>query len=233
MIMAKTNIGLVEYAKAQLGLPYWYGTFGQKSTEALYKSKKKQYPKYYTANDFSKQYGKKVHDCVGLIKGYLWCDSAADTTPTYNSKQDVSANGMLKACKKKGKIKTIPEVAGVLVFFDGHVGVYIGDGYVVEAKGHAYGVVKTKLSSRPWTDWGYCPWIEYKAEKVATTKQFFKCCDSRINSIVDALESIGEYSGFSHRMRIASVNGIKNYIGTANQNIKLLDLLKQGKLIKP
>ena len=41
---AKTNYGLVAYAKAQLGLPYWYGTFGQIGTEALYTSKKKQWP---------------------------------------------------------------------------------------------------------------------------------------------------------------------------------------------
>ena len=43
----KTNYGLVEYAKAQLGKPYWYGTFGQIGTEALYTAKKKQWPVYY------------------------------------------------------------------------------------------------------------------------------------------------------------------------------------------
>jgi hypothetical protein len=231
--MAKTNRGLVAYAKAQVGGAYWYGTFGQKSSEALYKQKKKQYPQYYNASDFSKQYGRKVHDCIGLVKGYLWCDSAYDDTPKYNSKQDVSANGMLKKCKKKGDIDSIPEVEGVLVFFDGHVGIYIGKGLVIEAKGHAYGVVITALDSRPWTHWGYCPWIEYESEKVTTTKQYFKSCDPKHTSLVDALKSIGEYSGFSHRMRIASVNDVKNYVGTAKQNVKLLNLLKQGKLIKP
>ena len=34
----KTAKGLVEYAKAQLGLPYWYGTFGNIGTAALYAS---------------------------------------------------------------------------------------------------------------------------------------------------------------------------------------------------
>ena len=33
--MIKTNYGLVAYAKAQLGLPYWYGTFGQIGKEAV------------------------------------------------------------------------------------------------------------------------------------------------------------------------------------------------------
>ncbi|MCD7741370.1 MAG: hypothetical protein LUI06_04110 [Ruminococcus sp.] len=82
----KTNTGLVAYAKAQVGLPYWYGTFGQTASASLYTSKKKQYPSYYTASDFSSQYGKRVHNCVGLIKGYLW-SSSVTATPAYNSSQ--------------------------------------------------------------------------------------------------------------------------------------------------
>lgn len=161
--MEKTNIGLVEYAKAQLGKEYWYGTYGSAASESLHKAKKKQYPKYYTWKYQSKWAGMKVHDCVGLIKGYLWSQSPTDTKPKYNKNQDVSANGMKSKCKVKGKISTMPDVAGVLVFFDGHVGVYEGNGYVIEARGHAYGVVRTKLNSRPWKEWGYCPWISYGA----------------------------------------------------------------------
>lgn len=41
----KTNTGLVAYATAQIGNPYWYGTFGQVATEALLKSKMAQYPR--------------------------------------------------------------------------------------------------------------------------------------------------------------------------------------------
>ena len=67
----KTNYGLVEYCKRQLGLPYWWGTFGQIATKMLYEQKKVQYPNQYLANDFKNQFGKRVHDCVGLIKGYL------------------------------------------------------------------------------------------------------------------------------------------------------------------
>ena len=157
----KTAKGLVEYAKAQLGLPYWYGTFGQKATAELYAAKKKQYPELYKSwNDFPTQYGKRVHDCVGLIKGYLWSDTTT-STPKYNSSQDVSANGMLARCKENGGIGSMPDVPGILVFMDGHVGVYIGGGFVIEARGHQYGVVKTALRSRPWKWWGKCPWIDY------------------------------------------------------------------------
>lgn len=159
--MPKTNKGLIEYCKAQLGKPYWYGTFGNTASASLYQAKKKQYPAYYTAEDFSTQYGQRVHDCVGIIKAYLWCETPT-STPKYNASQDVSANGMRGKCKVSGDINTMPEIAGLLVFMQGHVGVYIGNGEVIEARGHAYGVVKTRLKDRPWKWWGECPYIEYE-----------------------------------------------------------------------
>lgn len=52
------------------------------------------------------------------------------------------------------------------------------------------------------------------------------------SSIVDALKSLGINSGKNNRKRIAVLNGIKNYSGSAIQNTRLLNLLKKGKLIK-
>lgn len=49
-------------------------------------------------------------------------------------------------------------------------------------------------------------------------------------SIVDALNQIGVDSSYSYRSKLAAVNGIDNYRGTAEQNTQLLNLLKQGKL---
>ena len=162
--MEKTAKGLVEYAKAQLGKPYWYGTFGQGASKALFEQKKNQYPKQY-----GWEYGgetAKVHDCVGLIKGYLWCDDPQDTEPTYNAAQDKSANALYTACKTKGEMATMPDVPGILVFFDGHVGVYIGNGEVIEARSRRYGVYTSKLADRPWKTWGYCPYVTYEKEKI-------------------------------------------------------------------
>lgn len=166
--MAKTAKGLVEYAKAQLGRPYWYGTFGQEGIKALYDQKKKQYPKQYEWEYAPGVAGKKVHDCVGLIKGYLWCSSPEDMKPVYNAAQDKSANAMYTACKTKGEIDTMPDVPGLLVFYEGHVGIYIGGGEVVECRSRRYGVVKTKLKERPWTKWGYCPYITYEQQKMVS-----------------------------------------------------------------
>ena len=51
-------------------------------------------------------------------------------------------------------------------------------------------------------------------------------------SFVDGLKSIGVDSSFVNRKRIANVNGISNYTGSALQNIKLLNMLKKGTLRK-
>ena len=136
------------------------GTFGQKATESLLRQKSIQYPAQYKWTDFVDQYGEKVHDCVGLIKGYLWSENS-NSTPIYNSKQDKDVSGMKANCTETGNIKTIPELPGVLVFMEGHVGIYIGNGEVIEARGHLYGVVKTKLRNRPWAEWGKLNWIKY------------------------------------------------------------------------
>lgn len=161
--MAKTNSGLVNYVNAQVGKPYWYGTFGQTASASLLAEKKKQYPRYYTASDFKSQFGKRVHDCNGLNKGYLW-SATPTSTPVYNSKQDVDVDTLYKYhCKSKGSISSFKKVKGQNVFKGSaakktHVGVYVGDNKVVEAKGHAYGVVVSKITDG-WTYWGQCEWI--------------------------------------------------------------------------
>lgn len=160
--MSKTAAGLVGYCKAQLGRPYWWGTFGQKATAKLLTQKREQYPSYYTDNDFESQYGQRVHDCVGLIKGYRW-SSGPNAAPQYRSTQDVSVEGLYAQCSRKGRLDTMPDIPGVCVFMGslGHVGVYIGGGKVIEARGHAYGVQETYLERRGWSFWGMPDWLDY------------------------------------------------------------------------
>lgn len=52
-------------------------------------------------------------------------------------------------------------------------------------------------------------------------------------SISKALESIGFDGSYEYRKKIATVNGILDYKGTAEQNVLMLNLLKAGILIKP
>ncbi|MFS0647030.1 N-acetylmuramoyl-L-alanine amidase [Siminovitchia sp. 179-K 8D1 HS] len=48
-------------------------------------------------------------------------------------------------------------------------------------------------------------------------------------SIVDYLNSIGVDSSFAHRAKLAEQHGIRNYKGTAAQNLELLNTLRSGK----
>lgn len=47
-------------------------------------------------------------------------------------------------------------------------------------------------------------------------------------SIVDYLKSIGQASDFASRKKLAEQLGIKDYRGTADQNLKMLDMLRSG-----
>ena len=160
--MTKTNTGLIEYARQQLGNPYWWGTYGQVATEALLQRQRNQYPAHYPESRMARYrqgLGKRVHDCNGMVKAYLWLTPAGNVQ--YNAATDWNANGTLQRCKEKGPIGTIPETPGVLVFFPGHVGVYEGKGMVIEAMGFNHGVVRTRLSAGRWQNWGKHPMIDY------------------------------------------------------------------------
>lgn len=169
----KTNSGLITYAAAQIGKPYWYGCYGQTATAALLESKKASYPSYYTASDFESQLGQRVHDCSGLIKGYLW-SSTATSTPVYKAAQDLSAAAMYAACTTGGKMSTFDKVDGRLLFKGStaakitHVGIYSA-GYVIEAKGHAYGVTMSAYKASAWNFWGQHPDITDDTSGSSTT----------------------------------------------------------------
>lgn len=164
---AKTTNGLAAYATAQLGRPYWFGTFGNTASQALYDDRRYAYPDYYTATDFPSQFGERVHDCVGLIKGYRWSETP-NSTPVYNASQDVNVEGLHSECTRYNGVIGNPwwtdhyvNVPGICVFTRSldHVGVYMGDGTTIEARGHAYGVVRTNNTDRDWFFWGIPDWL--------------------------------------------------------------------------
>lgn len=66
----------------------------------------------------------------------------------------------------------------------------------------------------------------------SSSTSYYKKYTGDSGSIVTALNSIGVDSSYSNREKIAKKNGISNYSGTAAQNTKMLNLLKQGKLKK-
>ena len=70
------------------------------------------------------------------------------------------------------------------------------------------------------------------SSSAAVAQSYYKKYTGKSTSLVDALGSIGVNASFTNRKKIAKANGITNYSGTAQQNTKLLELLKSGKLIK-
>ena len=60
-----------------------------------------------------------------------------------------------------GGIDTLPEVVGLALHKEGHVGYYVGNGEAVEWKSFADGCVKTKVAGRGWTSWYRLPFIDY------------------------------------------------------------------------
>ena len=179
-----TAAGLVRHVKAQKGMYYWYGTYGQAPTQALLDQKRKQYPAMYTTahyNNAKKQVGaknKRVYDCAGLIKSY-WMQADATAPPVYRSTYDQSAHGFYQVCAKRGAIASLPETPGTLVFiWDAkrgamrHVGVYLGGGQVMEAAGFSTGVVQSALKGRGWTHWGLLPasWLAYETATATNWK---------------------------------------------------------------
>ena len=144
---------------------YVWGTFGHVLTESLFEAKLAQYPDALAGNaDFIRQtwVGGRTTDCVGLIKGYGWLNAETEEI-VYNTNgmPDITANEMYHAASVSGTIDTIPETPGLAVWHDGHIGVYIGNGEVVEAMGTRYGAVKTKLEGARWTHWLKIPYISY------------------------------------------------------------------------
>lgn len=75
--------------------------------------------------------------------------------------------------------------------------------------------------------------LSFKDLKTADEEIFFEIPNYDGVSIVDALKKISVDSSFSYRKKISKKNNISLYIGNATQNLKLLSLLKEGKLLKP
>ena len=157
------------------GWKYWYGCCGYKATQSLYDRKKKQYPKHYTDGrtaTYKKHIaeGRMVADCVGLIKAFFWTSNGVtDNKYQANGCPDRSANGMFSLCEKTGKIATIPTTPGLVVWNDGHIGVSVDGVYAIEERGFNYGIVKTKIADRSWTNWGKLPasMLDYMSGDVA------------------------------------------------------------------
>lgn len=175
-----TNLQLVDFCKQAKRLPtvYMWGTYGKVITKSLLNDKAKQYPNRYSQTRQA-LLKKRIDgvcrgcDCTGLIKWALWTNCDITQTPRYSSKTDRGTAGLYNAAKEKGATAVMPELQGIVLYKTGHVGVYIGNGKVIEctlgARGD--GVVETKFSDGRWTNWLKVPEITYIVPETGTPKK--------------------------------------------------------------
>ncbi len=166
----KNNLDLVVWAKQARdgGWGYVWGTYGLIMGKKLYKQKLEQYPQ--SVGDYAEfisenWVGRRTADCVGLIKGYEWLDAdTLDINYCSNGFSDIGADAMFESAEQKGEIDSIPETAGLAVWKEGHIGIYIGGGKVIQAAGTLEGVIETKLRDTEWTHWLKIPSLAYYDE---------------------------------------------------------------------
>lgn len=163
----KNNLDLVEWTKNAYakGWGYVWGTYGQVLTRSLYDAKAEQYPDEVGGYaDFIKEHwvGGRTADCVGLIKGYGWFDAETGTIEYgANGMPDIGSDAMYDNAEESGSIDTIPEIPGLAVWHEGHIGIYIGNGQVIHASSTKVGVIQTPIGDSGWTHWLKIPYITY------------------------------------------------------------------------
>ena len=163
---AATAAGLVDFVTGQVGQVYVWGGHGQYNlTDAQIRSMDTSHANAQRSIDFIKKLKAKgvttyrCFDCSGLISRYFYdlglvpskrnCNHLASMCEAIHTPASVSA---LEAALRPGD----------LVFRKSsekyyHVGVYIGGGQVVEAKGRDDGVVQRRLDAGGgsyWNRWG-------------------------------------------------------------------------------
>ena len=154
-----TGQELVNYAKQQKGIPYFFGAKMQILTNEYMAVMHKAYPGTVTDSYMAQakrqgQVGKVNTDCSGLIYGY--------TRRNYGSAQLYSMAYTRLAVSDHASWAN-----GVVVWRSGHVGVFYrenGKEYVVEAKGINCGVVISDFDANKWMKGLTFSWMSYSYE---------------------------------------------------------------------
>jgi cell wall-associated NlpC family hydrolase len=211
--MAYTNSGLVKHCKEALKLKtvyMWGGLFREVTKDYInllsgIKGYQSQYPAARKAH-LNGLIGKGYYgcDCVGLVKSYYFGGFGLKANaPGYSKHKnwDYNVGTMYNAAKFKGKISSMPKKEGVLVMTSdfGHVGVYVGNGEVVECTLSKFGdgVVKTKFTDRSWAYWCQCPVI---VDDTGVTKSNTGTNASYVSGKTNAPVNVRETAGISGKI---------------------------------
>ena len=144
-------------------------------------------------------------------------------------------NAMKKAINKKFDfiLTSKPKKYDIVGFDDiTHTCVYLGDGlyadFGTKANVKVNGVEYKRNIIANHTYGDHKPYVVLRLK----TEYYPKYTGKEKSSISRALKSMGIDESYEHRCDIARWNNITNYKGSASQNLLMLKLLKEGKLIK-
>lgn len=159
-------------AKFQYALDNKWGYIYGKTYELWTEAKQKAVENDPNGREQTKQYGRKwighyVTDCSGLfywafkeLGGYMYHGSN-----TMWNKYSTAKGKLINGKRSDGK--ELKPGSAVYMNKTGtdrsHVGLYIGNGEVIEAKGTAYGVVKSKVNA--WDEWSELVGVDYEEQK--------------------------------------------------------------------
>ena len=142
--------------------------------------------------------GKLLTDCSGFIKGIMWGYPKTSGKYKSNGVDDINADTMIKKCKNVSSNFNNIEV-GEVVWVNGHIGIYIGGGKVLEATSkwkHKLqitalgnkGTIKG-LYTRTWSKHGKLPFITYPTTKthIVKTGDTLSTIAKKYNTTVDKL----------------------------------------------
>ena len=208
----RTAENLVKFCESVISTPYWFGCFGNVANNSLFSQKQKQYPdsyppKSWTYESFTKDYGKRVCDCSGLLKWFLWSDNFENKVPTYKASEDFGATGFYNKCSERGELwkDNTPMLVPGMILFKGnaptmsHMGIFIGNNKLIEAKGHAYGTIKSDLT-KSWSYWGKSNFIKYDSVPVISDKiinvETYQIKNGSVSATVGTLQTLLNHYGF-------------------------------------
>ena len=147
---------------------YIWGQWGGTWTQAKQNAASRE----MTIKYGSKWIGHRVADCSGL---FLWAYSELGEGIAHGSNsifdRYCSAKGQLKKGKRTDGADLLP---GTAVFTGdskehGHIGLFIGNGEVIEAAGTEQGVIKSKVTATKWTWWGELKAVSYPGRETSET----------------------------------------------------------------
>ncbi len=162
--------------------------------------------------------GTRQFDCCGYFKCFMWHNYSTTNAKYYGKTQkDLNCEGLLREAVEKGDISTIPEIPGVLVYMNKHMGIYLGNGKVLEATAKKFDGQNAKIyltyfkgdgkdtdgKRDTWTMWFKSPNLTYEIKDFFNGKKYFKLGDNH--------ENIGKIAKFIYDNNYISQKILSNH----------------------